>query len=300
MLNLEKIKQEKPIEELVSFSIVLIDKPSDWTSFDVVNKVRGIFSSFGIKKAGHFGTLDPNVTGLLPICLGDACKVQEYFMHKNKTYIGKMKIHKQIKREELEQEMKKFLGKINQLPPVKSSVKRVVREREIIEFKLTNFDEKKQEAEFLSKVEAGTYIRKLIHDLGESLGIGAQMTELRRIEAGIFNENNKEYTTIENLSKLVAEKNEKELKKYLIPAEVILSFMNGFEVSEEVVTKLKNGSPLFRTMLINEKDAKTIENLEQPFGVISKNKIIEIAKSTKQFKNPDILAKPEVLIVKQN
>jgi len=298
MLDLKKIKQEKPIEELVKFSIILIDKPAGWTSFDVVNKTRGIFSSFGIKKAGHFGTLDPNVTGLLPICLGDSCKIQEYFMHKNKTYIGKMKFHKKIAREKVENGMKKFLGKINQLPPVKSRVKRQVRQREIIEFKLLDFDSAKSEAMFISKVEAGTYIRKLVHDLGESLGIGAQMTELRRIEAGIFSEKNPEYTTLENLSGLVRDKNFEELKRYLIPSEIILSFMKSFPVKEESITKLKNGSPLFKQMLVNEKDAKTIQELKDAFILLSENKIIEIAKASSQFQNPEIIAKPEVVLIR--
>ena len=298
MVNLKKIKIEKNISELANFCIVLIDKPADWTSFDVVNKIRGIFSIFGVKKAGHFGTLDPQVTGLLPICLGDSCKVQEYFMHKNKTYIGKMKLHQKITKSELENEMKKFLGKINQLPPVKSRVKRVVREREILEFKLTGFNGDTNEAEFTSQVQAGTYIRKLVHDLGESLGIGAQMTELRRVEAGIFSEKNPEYTTIENLSKLVAEKSYEELKKYLIPTEIILSFMKSFEVTSDSREKLKNGSPLFVEMLANEKDAQIIEELKEPFCLVNKDKILEIAKTTDQFQNKDILAKPEVVLIR--
>jgi len=297
-IDLETLKNERPIEELVRFSIVLIDKPAGWTSFDVVNKVRGIFSSFGVKKAGHFGTLDPQVTGVLPICLQDSCKIQEYFMHKNKTYIGKMKFHKKISREKVEEAMKKFLGKINQLPPVKSRVKRQVRQREIIDFKIIEFNEENQEASFSSKVEAGTYIRKLIHDLGEKLEIGAQMTELRRIEAGIFSEKNTEYTTIENLSKLVREKNLEELKKYLIPSEIILSFIKSFEVSETSVSKLKNGSPLFIEMLKNKEDAEAIKKLTEPFALLSENRIIEIAKTSSQFQNPDIIAKPEVVLVR--
>ena len=219
-------------------------------------------------------------------------------MHRNKTYIGKMKIHQTITKTRLEEEMKKFLGKINQLPPVKSRVKRVIREREIIEFKLLSFDSKNNEAEFISRVEAGTYIRKLIHDLGESLGIGAQMTDLRRTEAGIFSEKNQEYTTLENLSKLVADKNYEELKKFLIPAEIISQFMECFEVTSEAITKIKNGSPLFKQMLVNSEDEKKIKKLTIPFCLVNNSQILEIAKITDQFENKDILAKPEVVIVK--
>jgi H/ACA ribonucleoprotein complex subunit 4 len=106
------------------------------------------------------------VTGVLPICLGDACRMQEYFMHRDKTYIGVMKLHQEITKKKLEEEMKKFLGVINQLPPRISRVKRVLRQREVMEFKILSFNKEKREAEFISKVQAGTYIRKLIDDLG--------------------------------------------------------------------------------------------------------------------------------------
>src|SRR3990172_5679942 len=106
-INLEKIKNEKPIQELLNFGILNIDKPAGMTSFDVVNAVR---KALDLKKAGHFGTLDPNVTGVLPIAIGNACKIQEYFMHKEKIYIGTMQLHKQTTKEKLENEMKKFIG----------------------------------------------------------------------------------------------------------------------------------------------------------------------------------------------
>ena len=130
-MDIEDTNKEKPIEELIKFGVLNIDKPSNCTSFDVVNLVR---RSLGLDKAGHLGTLDPQVTGVLPIVLGKACKIQEYFMHRDKTYIGVMKLHKEITRKQLEEEMEKFLGVINQLPPRISRVKRVVRKRKIVEF----------------------------------------------------------------------------------------------------------------------------------------------------------------------
>jgi len=296
MLDLGKIKEEKSIQELVNFSLVIINKPSDWTSFDVVNKLVGMFRKLGVKKAGHLGTLDPMVTGVLPVCLGNATKIQELFMHRDKIYEGKMKIHKSITRKELEEAMKKLVGKINQLPPVKSRVKRVVREREIKKFELLEFNQAKGEASFTSHVEAGTYIRKLVHDLGESLGVGAHMTELKRIQAGLFSDKNKEYTTVENLSKLIAENNEKELRKLLIPAEMITKVIESYEVKSEFIEKLKNGSPLFKEMLKNPEDAEKIKNNQEVFCLTCDNRLIETAKSTNQFQNPEIIAKPESVI----
>ena len=202
MINLNKIKKEKPIEELINFSILNVDKPAGWTSFDVVNHIR---ITLGLNKCGHFGTLDPRVTGVLPICLGKACRIQDLFMHHDKIYTGKMRLHKDVNKEELEKAMKKFLGIINQLPPRVSRVKRQIRQREITEFKLTKFDKKKKEAEFYSHVQAGTYIRKLIDDLGKELTIGAQMTGLRRLKAGLFSEKDSEFTTVEKLDKAIEE-----------------------------------------------------------------------------------------------
>lgn len=296
MINLEKIKSEKPISELINFGILNIDKPAEWTSFDVVNYVRKML---GLEKCGHFGTLDPMVTGVLPLCLGNACRIQEYFMHRDKTYIGIMKIHQEITKEKLEGEMKKFLGVINQLPPRISRVKRVLRKREIMEFKILKFDAEKKEAEFIAKVEAGTYIRKLIDDLGKNLEIGAHMASLRRIQAGLFSQEDKEFVKIEELEKAVEEYkngNEENLRKLLIPAEIITKLIPVVEVKEEFVEKLMNGSPLFREMLENsEKSLKIIEKKE-PFAVVSDNKLVEIARFSDKFENKEIIAKPEAVL----
>jgi H/ACA ribonucleoprotein complex subunit 4 len=295
-LDLEKIKQDKTMEELIKFSILNMDKPSNCTSFDVVDRVRKLF---GLEKCGHFGTLDPQVTGVLPICLEKACKVQEYFMHRDKIYIGKMKLHKKISKKQLETAMKKFIGKINQLPPRISRVKRIVREREVKKFKLIDYNKEKREASFIAEVQAGTYIRKLIDDLGKTLEIGAQMTELRRIKAGLFSEKDSEFTTIENIEEAFKEfkkGNESLLRKLLIPAEIITELLPVIEVKSEFIEKLYHGSPFFDEMPINLKKAKEIIKTNEPFGVIAENKLIEIAKFSDKFEQKSILAKAETVL----
>jgi tRNA U55 pseudouridine synthase TruB len=321
-IKLEKLKNEKPIRELLNFGIANINKPAGMTSFDVVNSVR---KALELKKCGHFGTLDPNVTGVLPIALGNACKIQEYFMHHEKIYIGTMQLHKPTTREKLESEMKKFIGKINQLPPRKSRVKRQIRQREIIEFKILNFNETAKIAEFMAEVEAGTYIRKLIDDLGKGIN-GAQMIGLRRIKAGIFSEKDKEFVSLADFEKAVEEykkgnqenllperdeyravgflddpklnhkqKNfghEKRLREMIIPAEIITKILPVIEINEEAVRKLKNGSPIFEEMLEN-KEKKIPEN---SFAVFFKDKLVEIAKKIEEKENPNILARPEVVL----
>ena len=184
-----------------NFSFINIDKPSGPTSFQVSQFIK---QSLNLKKTGHLGTLDPKVTGVLPIALGRACKLNEIFMHKDKTYVGIMRIHKNIPLEELKAQVKNFIGTITQTPPVKSRVKRAPRERTVHTFNI--IEKQGQDILFESKVQAGTYIRKLISDLGEKIG-GAHMLELRRTQAGLFTE--EESTNLYDF--------EKTLEKIIIP-----------------------------------------------------------------------------------
>ena len=284
-MNLLKISQEKPIEDLIKFSIINIDKPVEHTSFDVVARVRRIFHT---KKVGHFGTLDPLVTGVLPISLNKACKLSDYFMHHDKEYIGKMQIHKEISKTKLEKEMKKFIGKIKQLPPVKSSVKRIERERTINKFKITEIESKV--VSFHCDVEAGTYIRKLIHDLGEKIG-GAHMIELRRIRAGIFNEKNS--VSIEEVKKAYDlwknKKDETKLRKILIPAEIISKIYPVIQIKKTSVKSLLNGKPLMKEDVENGLMTKEIKKI---FCVFHKEQFIGMY----NLVNRDyIVAKPKMV-----
>jgi len=234
----------------------------------------------------------------LPIVRGKACKIQEYFMQRDKTYIGIMKLHKEVTKKQLEEEMKKFLGVINQLPPRISRVKRVVRQRNIMEFKLLSFNKDKREAEFISKVEAGTYIRKLIDDMGKSIG-GAQMASLRRTHAGIFSDKDREFCTVEQFKKAVEDYkngNEETLRKLIMPAEIITKILPIVEVKKEFIEKLYHGSPVFDEMLVDEAKARKIIDTKEPFAVICEDKLIEIAKFSDRFEQKSILAKPEVVL----
>jgi H/ACA ribonucleoprotein complex subunit 4 len=282
MINLNKIQEEKPIEELINFSIINVDKPTEHTSFDVVARIRGIFNT---KKVGHFGTLDPKVTGVLPICLNKACKLSEFFMHHDKEYIGKMYVHKEISGTKLEQEMKKFIGKIKQKPPVKSSVKRVERERTVNKFKIKEIEGKT--VGFHCDVEAGTYIRKLIHDLGKNIG-GAHMIKLIRVRAGIFDI--KHAYPIEEIKKaytLWKEKgDESELRKMLIPAEIITKIYPSVQVKEELVYSLLNGKPLIKEDLDEKLPDSDI------FVVFNNDKFIGMYGKVEQEK---IIAKPKMV-----
>jgi len=242
--------KEKTISDLLKFSIINIDKPCGPTSFGTDVIVKKIL---GAETASHLGTLDPQVSGVLPISLNRACRLQEYFMHKNKTYVGIMRVHKEISEKEIGEEIKNFLGKIMQKPPVKSRVKREEREREVFSWKILEIDGK--DVLFETEVQAGTYIRKLISSLGEKIG-GAHMLELRRTKAGIFSEKDSNFVNLYELEKAMDEfkkGNEKELRKILIPGEeAIKKVLPVVEVNEESLKKLYNGSPIFREFLLED------------------------------------------------
>ncbi|MFQ5532113.1 MAG: RNA-guided pseudouridylation complex pseudouridine synthase subunit Cbf5, partial [Candidatus Nanoarchaeia archaeon] len=219
-MDLEKLKSEKSIHELLEFGIINIDKPSGPTSFNISDFVR---KALKLRKTSHFGTLDPKVTGVLPVALNRACKLTGHFIGHDKEYVGIMRIHKDMEIQDIQKVInKKFLGKIKQTPPVKSRVKRQEREREIKKFELIEQSENKKDIVFRAEVQGGTYIRKLIDDLGKELGIGAHMLELRRIRAGIFEESDS--VSLYDFEKAVAEYekgNAEFLKKMIILGEII-------------------------------------------------------------------------------
>ena len=199
--------------------LLLIDKPSGWTSHDVVNKVRG---TFRIPKVGHGGTLDPLATGLLVLLLGKATKLSDSIMGGDKGYAGTLLLgrvtasqdtdgetlseadYSHVVRENLEAELNALKGESYQLPPMVSAVKingqrlykaarkgiEVEREKRLIhvdEIKLLSFDSPL--AEFEVQCGKGTYIRTIAHDVGQKLGCGACLSALRRIRSGSFSIN---------------------------------------------------------------------------------------------------------------
>jgi H/ACA ribonucleoprotein complex subunit 4 len=173
----------RPIEEYIRKGIVVIDKPSGPTSHEVVSWIRKILE---IEKTGHSGTLDPRVTGVLPVLLGEATKLAKLMQGSDKEYICVMRLHETVSQKKIENVLNLFTGKIYQRPPLKSAVKRRVRVRNIKEIELIEVDGR--DVLFRVLCEAGTYIRKLCYDIGEVLGCGAHMQELRRIRSGVFTE----------------------------------------------------------------------------------------------------------------
>lgn len=225
------------------------------------------------------------MSGVLPIALSRACRLNEYFMHRDKEYVGIMRLHKDISLQELKAEMQKFVGKITQLPPLRSRVKRALREREVKKFEL--IEKEGKDALFVAEVEAGTYIRKLCDDLGKQIG-GAHMLELRRTKASIFNE--KDSITLYQFDEAIEEfkkGNQVPLIKLLIPAEEAikkaLSSMQLKNSSEALLKQLLTGKPLMKI------DVESIPE-QSPFALFYNDKLLGIYKISQE---KDIIARPE-------
>jgi H/ACA ribonucleoprotein complex subunit 4 len=239
--NYGKRPEERSVEELIKSSVIIVDKHAGPTSHQVTAWVKEIFSA---KKAGHAGTLDPAVTGVLPVALENATKAMPVLMGLEKEYVGVMHLHKQIDENLLRQTCLDFVGKIVQVPPVKSAVARRPREREIKFFDILEIEGK--DVLFKIGCEAGTYVRKLVHDFGKKLGIGAHMTELRRTRAGNFTEDQAHsLIEIKDAYEFWKDGDEKPLRKILIPVEHAILHVKKVFVKDSAIDSICHGSPVF-------------------------------------------------------
>lgn len=200
--------------------VLLVDKPKGWTSFDVVGKIRSqLRSQTGQKvKVGHAGTLDPLATGLLIVLVGKATKRQDDFMKQDKVYEVVMKLgqtsttadeegektvvsDREPSREEVEQALRQFVGEISQIPPAYSAIKVngqrayklaragkevIIEPRDVTIYAIEQIEYEYPSIRFKAKVSSGTYIRSLVTDIGEVLGTGAYMSDLRRTAIGEY------------------------------------------------------------------------------------------------------------------
>lgn len=247
---------------------ILIDKPSGVTSFKVVSELRKILNT---KKIGHTGTLDPMATGLLPVLINKATKLQELLQNGNKEYIAEFKLgittdtqditgkiikefkNVNVSEEQILSALKKFTGEIMQIPPMYSAIskdgvrlyklarKGIEIEREkrkihIYSIKLLNFSKNKNLVRVLVNCSKGTYIRTLCADIGNYLGCGATLTSLRRTKTCNF--------SIEQSVKIEELKNLKLTEiseKVLIPVDKILENYEFIVLNKENTKNFLNG-----------------------------------------------------------
>jgi len=239
--KLGKKPELRTTEELLKKGLIILNKPSGPTSHQAADYLK---KAVHVDKAGHSGTLDPGVTGVLPVALQDATRITNSLLTAGKEYICLMHVHGDIPREQLQKMISKhFTGVITQLPPKKSAVKRQNRQRTI--YYLEIMEIKERDVLFLVGCQAGTYIRKLVHDMGLKLGCGAHMSELVRTKAGPFKE--KDMHTLQDITDAYhyyKEGKEEKLKKLLLPIEAAVNHMKKIWVFDEAVSPICHGSML--------------------------------------------------------
>ena len=214
--NYGRKPSERSTEELLKYGIVNIDKPSGPSSHQVSSYVKKILH---IEKTGHSGTLDPKVTGVLPVALGKGTRVVQSLLTAGKEYVCLMQVHADVDEKKLRRTIQNFIGVIDQLPPVRSAVKREQRKRTIYYIDIIEIIGR--EVLFRIGCQAGTYIRKLCSDIGKELGTGAHMAELRRTRAGPFDEST--LCTLQELTDAYhyykEKQDDKELRRLIMPVE---------------------------------------------------------------------------------
>ena len=260
--------------------LILIDKPKDFTSFDVVAVMRKLS---GQKKAGHTGTLDPNATGVLPILLGSATKAQDLIVNHDKTYVADFKLgittdtldiwgnvtadfDTKTDLESVKKALLHFEGEIKQIPPMFSAIQKdgkrlydlarqgieVEREsRKVTVYGITllDFDESTQSGSFEISCSKGTYVRTVIDDMGRLLKTGAVMTDLRRTQACGFSVD--ECISLDEAKRL-AETGR--LESALHSVESLFDTYNIIKISQAQSKRFSNGGALDlnRTVLKNQ------------------------------------------------
>jgi len=252
----------------LDFGILLLDKPSGPTSHDLVQIVR---RGTGEKRVGHAGTLDPLATGLLVICLGAATRLSEYLLDKDKRYRACVRFGQSTttydadgeivaesddlpNRETVEEALVKFRGPLQQRPPAYSAIKRdgqrayaLARRGEVVELpprpveiyslELVAWSPPECELDVLSS--AGTYIRSLAHDLGQTLGCGAHLRALRRTASGSFHVN--EAVSLDELQRAFSAG---DWRRYLRPADSALADWPDVGLSAEASARIQRGQSI--------------------------------------------------------
>ena len=233
---------QRSVEQLLNHGFILLDKPNGPTSHETVAWVKKILH---IEKAGHSGTLDPQVSGILPIGLGEATKALIVLLLGPKEYHALGRLHSLPPKEKLEEVLKLLTGKIYQKPPQRSSVSRQTRVRHVYEIEV--FEQKERLLLLRILCEAGTYIRKIFYDMGEILGPGATMIELRRTRVGQFNEDSnlvRMHDLVDAYALWKEKDDDSKLRRILMPIEHALSEIKSVVIRDSAVDALCHGAQL--------------------------------------------------------
>lgn len=287
--------------------IVVVNKEKGFTSHDAVNVIRKIFD---MRKVGHTGTLDPEATGVLPICLGKATRVSDLIMESDKEYIAEMKLgtktdtqdiwgevieqsHKKVSEEEFISAIESFIGEYDQIPPMYSAIKidgkklyEIARQGKEVERKPRRVTIHYIEILSISGDNArikvgcskGTYIRTLINDIGEKLGTFACMTYLQRTKSGVFH-----IEDAHTLNELKAIREKGDLSDVLYNTDYVFSSLDRIDLSDELKERFLNGAKSTVEKPLGRYRVYDIDGDFLGLGYVEEDKKRNVLKTEKNF-----------------
>jgi len=235
--------EDRTVEQLCSFGVVNLDKPPGPSAHEVSAWIRDLV---GVDRAAHAGTLDPKVTGCLPVLLGDATRLAQVFLEGAKEYVAVLEVHDRPPAD-LEERIAEFAAPLYQKPPRKSAVARRLRVREV--FDLEALEVRDRQALLRIRCESGTYVRKLCHDIGLALGTGAHMGHLRRTATEPFDD--RDLVTLQELTDALAwhddgrESPPLSVTDVIDPAERVLSGRPSVTIAPSAAREVANGAPVY-------------------------------------------------------
>ena len=232
--------EERDLTHYMTLGVLVLDKVPGPTSHEVASWVKKLLE---VDKVGHGGTLDPKVTGVLPVCIQYSTKAVQALLESGKEYVCVMRTHAEMPEKRVVEALELFTGELFQRPPVRSSVSRRLRTRNVYRIDYIEGDG----LNWLFKVacQSGTYIRKLCYDVGEYLGPGAHMQELRRTRSGPFVE--EEAVTMYDLTDALDRRDEGDpsyLRNMIHPVEDALGLLPKIWVRDSAVEAICNGAQL--------------------------------------------------------
>ncbi len=264
-MSLRGPPDERSPAELLTFGVVNLDKPpgpsshqvSGWLRDAVAETLAERGADASIDQAAHAGTLDPKVTGCLPVMLGDATRLAQVFLEGAKEYVAVLECHAPVPAD-AESVVAEFEGPIYQKPPRKSAVSRRLRVREIYDLEVLE----REERQLLLRIrcESGTYVRKLCHDLGLALGTGGHMGHLRRTATTPFDDTDlhSAYEFLDALAFWLEDDDSDPLYEVVDPAERILEDIPRVVIAESAAREVANGAPVYAPGVL-EVEAGTTE-----------------------------------------
>jgi H/ACA ribonucleoprotein complex subunit 4 len=242
---------ERSVADLLAFGVVNLDKPPGPSAHQVAAWLRDMT---GVDGAAHAGTLDPKVTGCLPVLLGTATRAAMALRDAQKEYVTALELHGEPPAD-LADVLAAFEAPLYQKPPRRSAVTRRLRVREVTELAVLDRDGRR----LLLRVrcEAGTYVRKLCHDLGLALGTGAHMGDLRRTATGTFDDTT--LVTLQDVADGLAAHREDAAEEWLreavLPAERALDGLPSVTIARSAARQVANGAPVYAPGVLDADDA---------------------------------------------